>query len=109
MREVVLQLVRDRLDLFNVGVTGLSAYYPVHYFVKSARGEVMAGSTVARAMVAFPRVFPELYRTLVAAGEASGNLAVVLGRLADYLDERHALRSRLALALLYPAIVLAVS
>jgi ribosomal protein S18 acetylase RimI-like enzyme len=36
-------LVRDRLDMFNVGVTGLSAYYPVHFFVKSARGETMGG------------------------------------------------------------------
>ena len=37
------QLVRDRLDMFNVGVTGLSAYYPVHLFLKSPRGETMGG------------------------------------------------------------------
>ena len=37
------QLVRERLDLFNVGVTGLSAYYPVHFFVKSGRGETRGG------------------------------------------------------------------
>ena len=37
------QLVRDRLDLFNVGVTGVSAYYPVHFFLKNARDEVMGG------------------------------------------------------------------
>jgi ribosomal protein S18 acetylase RimI-like enzyme len=37
------QLVRDRLDMFNVGVTGLSAYYPVHFFLKSERGETMGG------------------------------------------------------------------
>ena len=37
------QLVRDRLDLFNIGVTGVSAYYPVNYFVKNRRGEVMGG------------------------------------------------------------------
>ena len=37
------QLVRDRLDLFNVGVTGVSAYYPVHFFLKSERGETMGG------------------------------------------------------------------
>lgn len=36
-------LVRDRLDMFNVGVTGVSAYYPVHFFLKSARGETMGG------------------------------------------------------------------
>ena len=35
--------VRERLELFNVGVTGVSAYYPVHFFLKSARGETMGG------------------------------------------------------------------
>jgi GNAT superfamily N-acetyltransferase len=37
------QLVRERLDMFNVGVTGVSAYYPVHFFVKSSRGETRGG------------------------------------------------------------------
>ena len=37
------QVVRERLDLFNVGVTGESAYYPVNYIVKNERGEVRGG------------------------------------------------------------------
>jgi GNAT superfamily N-acetyltransferase len=37
------QRVRDRLDLFNVGITGESAYYPVNYFVKNQRDEVVGG------------------------------------------------------------------
>jgi GNAT superfamily N-acetyltransferase len=37
------ELVRDRLDMYNVGVTGVSAYYPVHFFVKSPRGETLGG------------------------------------------------------------------
>ncbi|MCX7362096.1 MAG: GNAT family N-acetyltransferase [Alphaproteobacteria bacterium] len=37
------QLVRDRLDLHNVAATGEPAYYPVHYFLKTARGETMGG------------------------------------------------------------------
>src|SRR5262245_55845722 len=37
------QLVRDRLDMFNVGVTGVSAYYPVNFFLKNVRGEIMGG------------------------------------------------------------------
>lgn len=75
----------------------------------AVRGDVMAGSTIARALESFPRIFPDLYRTLVAAGETSGQLARVLARLADYLEERQALASRLSLALVYPAIVLAVA
>jgi ribosomal protein S18 acetylase RimI-like enzyme len=37
------QAVRDRLDIFNVGVTGVSTWYPVNYFLKNQRGEVMGG------------------------------------------------------------------
>ena len=35
--------VRERLDLYNVGVTGMSAWYPVQFFVKSERGETLGG------------------------------------------------------------------
>lgn len=37
------QLVRERLDMYNVGATGVSTYYPVHFFVKSSRGETKGG------------------------------------------------------------------
>ena len=73
------------------------------------RGEVLAGNTIAKALAEFPNVFPELYRTLVAAGETSGQLPRVLSRLADYLEERQQLRGRLALALIYPGIVFVVA
>jgi len=43
------------------------------------RGEVLAGHTLARALQKYPRVFPELYVTLVAAGEQSGRLGEVDG------------------------------
>ena len=37
------QFVRDHLDIFNVGVTGLSAWYPVNFILKNERAEVMGG------------------------------------------------------------------
>ena len=35
--------VREHLELFNVGATGISAFYPVHFFLKNERGETMGG------------------------------------------------------------------
>ena len=64
-----------------------------------------AGSTFARALGAAPREFDEIYRSVVAAGEQSGALGPVLERLADDLEERQALKSKLIGAALYPAIV----
>jgi GNAT superfamily N-acetyltransferase len=37
------ELVRDRLDMYNVAVTGVAAYYPIHFYVKSTRGETVGG------------------------------------------------------------------
>jgi general secretion pathway protein F len=73
------------------------------------RGDVLAGQSLAAAMGRYPRVFSELYRTLVNAGEASGRLADVLLKLADYVEEQQLLKQKILLALIYPAIVLTVS
>jgi general secretion pathway protein F len=69
------------------------------------KSEVNAGSPFARALATAPREFDDVYRAVVAAGEASGALGAVLERLADDLEQRQALRARLLGAMLYPAIV----
>jgi general secretion pathway protein F len=57
----------------------------------------------------FPAAFPNLYRATVAAGEHSGHLDLVLGRLADYSEAAHASRMKVMMALLYPSILLLVA
>ena len=73
--------------------------------VAHLRSEVNSGSSFARALSTLPREFDDVYRGVVAAGEASGALGPVLERLADDLEERQALRAKLIGATLYPAIV----
>ncbi|MEO8151731.1 MAG: type II secretion system inner membrane protein GspF [Rhizobacter sp.] len=73
--------------------------------VAHLRSEVNAGSPFARALAGAPREFDDVYRAVVAAGEQSGALGTVLERLADDLEERQALQSKLIGAALYPAIV----
>jgi general secretion pathway protein F len=114
----VTQITRGLASLLEAGLTVEQAFNAlieqaeserVRQVLAALRGEVLAGNTIAKALAAFPAAFPELYRTLVAAGETSGQLARVLTRLADYLEDRQQLRARLALALVYPSIVLAVA
>jgi general secretion pathway protein F len=69
------------------------------------RSEVNAGSSFAKALGTVPREFDDVYRGVVAAGEASGSLGAVLESLADDLEERQALKAKLIGAALYPAIV----
>lgn len=112
------QLTRQLASLLEAGLTVEQSFNALieqaesereRQVLAALRGEVLAGNTIAKALSAFPAVFPELYRTLVAAGETSGQLPRVLSRLADYLEERQQLRGRLMLALIYPAIVFVVA
>ena len=75
----------------------------------AVRSDVVAGQTLAAAMAKHPRDFPEVYRALVAAGEQSGDLGLVMSRLADYVESRTALAQRVKLAFTYPAIVTVVA
>jgi general secretion pathway protein F len=75
----------------------------------AVRTRVLEGHTLATALGQFPRVFPELYRATVAAGEQSGHLDVVFERLADYTETRQQMRQKISLALFYPALLTAVA
>ncbi len=73
--------------------------------VAHLRSEVNAGNTFARALATAPREFDDVYRAVVAAGEQSGALGPVLERMADDLEARQELKSKVIGAMLYPAIV----
>jgi general secretion pathway protein F len=75
----------------------------------AVRSEVVAGQTLSQSLARFPRDFPDVYQALVAAGEQSGDLALVMSRLADYVESRTALAQRIMLAFTYPAIVTVVA
>ncbi|MDD5501111.1 MAG: type II secretion system F family protein [Candidatus Omnitrophica bacterium] len=65
-----------------------------------------AGLSFHEAMVKHPKVFSDLWVNLVESGEASGNLAVVLSRLATYLERDAEFRGKIISALIYPTILL---
>src|SRR5690606_18497125 len=75
----------------------------------AVRSDVRAGHRLADALATRPRDFPEIYRALVAAGEESGDLAQVMEKLADYIEERNAVQNKVRTAFIYPAIVSMVS
>jgi len=73
------------------------------------RSDVVAGQTLSQVLEKYPRDFPEVYRALVAAGEQSGDLGLVMGRLADYVEARSNLSQKVILAFIYPLIVTLVA
>ena len=73
------------------------------------RSHVSGGESLPAALERYPRTFGPLYRGLVGAASESGRLSDVLGRLADYLEARIALRERFTTALIYPVLVAIVA
>ncbi len=69
------------------------------------RAKVVEGHTLAAGLAEFPRVFPEIYRATVSAGEQSGHLDVVLERLAEYTESREQTSQKVMGALLYPIVL----
>jgi len=71
--------------------------------IYAVRAKVLEGHTLAAGLAEFPKVFNELYRATVSAGEQSGHLDTVLERLADYSESQQELQSKVRQALIYPA------
>lgn len=74
--------------------------------VIEVREKVEEGSSLAKALGQFPKIFPSLYINMIASGEASGTLDAVLENLADYLEAQLALRREISSALMYPILML---
>jgi general secretion pathway protein F len=68
-------------------------------------GKLGEGSTLSHAMAEHPAVFDRQTINLIAAGEATGNLKEVLGRLIAHFTEQRDLRARFLATLAYPAFV----
>jgi len=66
---------------------------------------VEQGSSLAKALGVYPKVFPRLYINMVASGEASGALDTALENLADYYEAQLELRRKVSNALFYPILM----
>lgn len=73
------------------------------------RKSVEAGLSLSDAMAKHPAVFDKLYVSMVRAGEAGGILSEVLKRLADFLEARQKLNTKVRSAMVYPTVVLLVA
>jgi type IV pilus assembly protein PilC len=70
--------------------------------IREVKEDVEAGSTLNQAKRKHPKVFDDLYCNLVASGEQSGSLDVMLRRLAEYIEQSVKLRAQVKQAMIYP-------
>ena len=73
------------------------------------RKDVEGGANLSNAMKKHPKVFNELYTSMVQAGEASGNLDTILLRLSQYIENITKLVGKVKAAMAYPIAVLLIA
>ena len=73
--------------------------------IRTVKDDVEAGSTLNQAKRKHPKVFDDLYCNLVASGEQSGSLDIMLRRLAEYIEKSVKLRSQVRQAMIYPSAI----
>jgi general secretion pathway protein F len=74
--------------------------------LNEVRRAVTEGASMAAAMSQHPKVFSDLYVNMVRAGESSGTLDLVFERLADFMENQVALKSKLTGTMTYPLIMI---
>ena len=76
--------------------------------VSEVRTQVNEGMSLADALAKHPKLFDELFISMVRAGEVAGNLDEVLSRLADFLEASGKLKSKIQSAMVYPLVMVVV-
>ena len=82
---------------------------PLAPIVAQIRDDVSGGDSLAEALARYPELFSPLFVNMVAAGESSGTLEPVLGRLAEILENRVQLTGKVKAALAYPMMMALVA
>lgn len=112
-----LLLSRELADLLSSGMTLGRALHTLaqrtgetghSQIVRRLRDEVVQGSSLSEALRIYPETFPQLYISMVRAGEASGALAEALEGLCKHYERVQEARSKVITAMIYPAIVLSI-
>ncbi len=77
--------------------------------IVSIKDDLKEGRSLADAMGDYPKIFSNIYVQLVRAGEASGNLEMILERLDQFLTRREEVRKQVSSAMMMPIIQMVVA
>ncbi len=114
-REEVTMLTRQLATMLRSGIPLAScltalveqAGHPdLEIVLRDIREKVTQGANFADALAHHPGYFDELFANMVKAGEAAGNLDVILGRLADFNQKQDRMRAKLKASMAYPMVLI---
>jgi general secretion pathway protein F len=114
-REAVTMLTRQLATMLRSGIPLASCMTALveqvqekdlEVVLRDVREKVTQGASFADALAHHPGYFDELFVNMVKAGEAAGNLDVVLGRLADFTQKQDRMRAKLKASMAYPLVLI---
>jgi len=117
-RDDVMHLSRQIAAFLRAGLPILDAVHSIgeeaeSKYVRRLMNEIedglRSGEPFSACLENYPKVFPEFYRGIVRSAELTGELDEVLGRLAIYLERDLEARRKIKSALIYPAVIAAMS
>lgn len=76
--------------------------------MSQVKENVNAGKSLTESCSTFPKVFSPIFLSMIRVGEASGNLDLVLNRLASFTENQYELRNKVVGAVAYPAFIMVV-
>lgn len=77
--------------------------------IRGVHTEIRKGETLSEALSKYPKVFPDIMCSMVAAGEASGKLDIAFERMATHFEKSAKLKAIVKKAMIYPVIVVIVA
>ena len=77
--------------------------------IREVRTDISSGTSFSAAVKKYPRAFNTLFVSMVEAGEASGALAEILGKVATYFESTLKVTKKVKSALAYPVAVIALA
>jgi len=73
--------------------------------ISDLKGRINRGESLSTAMESHNSIFPAMYTSMILAGEQSGKLPTIMGKIADYYDKAIKLRNKIIVSLAYPFVM----
>lgn len=114
-REKLIIFTRELKTLYRAGIPLLRALTIIERSgrelgltneLAGIKSDLHAGLTLSKALARYPKTFPQIYVSSIAAGEASGTMDEVLDQLALLIEKEMALSRQVKSAIRYPAMVI---
>ncbi|MFD2369066.1 type II secretion system F family protein [Brevibacillus sp. GCM10020057] len=74
-------------------------------YLSDVQADLQQGTQLSDACAKYPKVFEPLFISMIRAGEASGNMELVLERLATFYEKAHYTKEKVKSAMAYPVTV----